>query len=189
MGRPGVVTSVASAASRRGKLLAASRPRRVAIAPSTARRTSFAMAPTFGRSSAGNAPMPRRIAVSPPFFPRTSSSWPRGPPCRGAPAAAAVAARPQRLEVGGQLGEIHRACVPQRSWSGNHEPSSLGNRVRELEPRLRVVGLAPHRRVQTRVLERDRSVAGEHLEQPQVVLVELAEAELREQDAPITRWP
>ena len=36
-------------------------------------------------------------------------------------------ARPQRLEVGGQLGEIHRACVSLALWSGNHEPSSVND--------------------------------------------------------------
>ena len=58
----------------------------------------------------------------------------------------------------------------------------LRDGVGELEPGLRVVGLAAERLVEARVLERDRGVAGEHLEQPQVVLVELADPELRERD-------
>ena len=44
--------------------------------------------------------------------------------------------------------------------------------------------LSPLRLVQARVLERDRGVAGEHLEQAHVVLVELVDAELRDHDDP-----
>src|SRR5205085_4776178 len=52
----------------------------------------------------------------------------------------------------------------------------------ELEQRLRALGLAPLGLVEARVLERDRGLAGEHLEQADVVLVELIEAELRDPD-------
>ena len=45
-----------------------------------------------------------------------------------------------------------------------------------------MIGLAPLRLVEPRVLERDRSVPAEHLEQPDVVLVELVDAELRDHD-------
>ena len=45
-----------------------------------------------------------------------------------------------------------------------------------------MIGLQPQALVQAGVLERDRRVAGEHLEQPQVALVELADAELRQED-------
>ena len=58
----------------------------------------------------------------------------------------------------------------------------LGDRARELEQGLQVVGLAPLGLVQARVLERDRRLAGEHLEQAHVVLVELVDAELRDRD-------
>ena len=54
--------------------------------------------------------------------------------------------------------------------------------VREGEQRLRALGLAPLLLVETRVLERDRRLAREHLEQAHVVLVELVEAELRDHD-------
>ena len=57
-----------------------------------------------------------------------------------------------------------------------------GEVAAELEQRLRALGLAPLRLVEARVLERDGRVAGEHLEQAQVVLVELVEAELRDDD-------
>ena len=52
----------------------------------------------------------------------------------------------------------------------------------ELEQRRRALGLAPRRLVQARVLDCDRRVAGEHLQQPHVVLVELVQPELRDDD-------
>src|SRR5204862_215818 len=52
----------------------------------------------------------------------------------------------------------------------------------ELEQRLRALRLAPLGLVEPRVLERDRGLAGEHLEQAHVVLVELVQAELRDPD-------
>ena len=52
----------------------------------------------------------------------------------------------------------------------------------ELEQRGRALGLALRRLVQARVLDRHRSVPGEHLEQPDVVLVELVETELGDDD-------
>ena len=50
----------------------------------------------------------------------------------------------------------------------------------ELEQRRRALRLAARRLVEARVLDRDRGVAGEHLEQAHVVLVELVEPELRD---------
>ena len=59
-------------------------------------------------------------------------------------------------------------------------------RLRELvgegEQRLRALGLAALLLVEPRVLERHRRLAGEHLEQAHVVLVELVDAELRDDD-------
>jgi hypothetical protein len=55
----------------------------------------------------------------------------------------------------------------------------------ELEQRRRALRLAPLRLVEPRVLERDRRLAGQHLEQPRVVLVELVEAELGDDDDPV----
>ena len=61
---------------------------------------------------------------------------------------------------------------------------ALGSRelAAELEQRGRALGLAPRGLVEAGVLERDGGVAGEHLEQADVVLVELVEAELRDHD-------
>ena len=74
MGRPGVVTSTASAASRAERAPPRRSAPRSAIAFSSARRTSLATAPTRGRSSAGRPPMPRRTVVSSPFLPRVRTS-------------------------------------------------------------------------------------------------------------------
>ena len=52
----------------------------------------------------------------------------------------------------------------------------------ELEQGRRALGLAPRRLVEARVLDRDGRMAGEHLEQPHVVLVELVQPELRDDD-------
>ena len=57
-----------------------------------------------------------------------------------------------------------------------------GELARQLEERLRALGLAPLRLVEARVHERDRDVAREHLEEPEVVRVELVEPELRDDD-------
>ncbi len=73
-GRPGVVTSWASAARRDVRAEPRRSVPRSASAASIATRTALATAPTCGRSSGGRAPMPRRTAVSRPFLPRTSSS-------------------------------------------------------------------------------------------------------------------
>ena len=64
------------------------------------------------------------------------------------------------------------------------EPLGRGEVAPELEQRLRALRLAALRLVETGVLERDGRMAGEHLEQPQVVLVELAQAELGDDDRP-----
>src|SRR5579862_3298316 len=52
----------------------------------------------------------------------------------------------------------------------------------ELEERSRTLRLAPRRLEEARVLDRNGCVAGENLEQPHLVLVELVEAELRDDD-------
>ena len=54
------------------------------------------------------------------------------------------------------------------------EPLRGGEVAPELEQRLRALRLAALGLVEARVLERDGRMAGEHLEQAQVVLVELA---------------
>ena len=61
-------------------------------------------------------------------------------------------------------------------------PGRRGELAAELEQCARALGLAALRLVEARVLERDGRVAGEHLEQAHVVLVELVEPELRERD-------
>ena len=58
----------------------------------------------------------------------------------------------------------------------------VGDRVGELEPCLRVSRLEPQALVQACVLERYGRVPGQHLEQPQVTLVELPDAKLRQED-------
>ena len=65
-----------------------------------------------------------------------------------------------------------------------HIAQPLGRRelACKLEQRLRALGFAPLCLVETRILECDGRVAGEHLEQPQVVRVELVEAELGDDD-------
>ena len=62
------------------------------------------------------------------------------------------------------------------------DPVRLGDVAGELEQRGRALGLTSLRLVEAGVLERNRCVAGEHLEHAQVVLVELVEAELRDHD-------
>ena len=57
-----------------------------------------------------------------------------------------------------------------------------GEVAAELEQRLRALGLAALRLVETGVLDRNGGVARQHLEQPQVVGVELVQAELRDDD-------
>ena len=61
--------------------------------------------------------------------------------------------------------------------------------VGELEPCLRVLGLPVQALVQPRVLERRGRVAGQHLEQPHVVLVEPADTELRQEDDAVDTRP
>ena len=64
------------------------------------------------------------------------------------------------------------------------EPLRRGEVAPELEQRLRALRLAALRLVEAGVLERDGRMAGEHLEQAQVVLVELVQAELGDDDRP-----
>src|SRR5258706_6636303 len=74
IGRPGKVTSIVSARRRSPSSASPRTRRRSPIAPSIEARTLLAIAPTAGRSSAGNAPIPRRTPVRRPFLPRTSTS-------------------------------------------------------------------------------------------------------------------
>ena len=62
------------------------------------------------------------------------------------------------------------------------EPFRGGEVAAELEQRLGALGLASLHLVEPGVLDRGRRVAGEHLEQAQVVVVELIETELRDDD-------
>jgi hypothetical protein len=62
------------------------------------------------------------------------------------------------------------------------DPGGLGEVAGELEECLRGLGFAPLHVVEPGVLERDRRVTGHHLEQSEVVRVELVEAELRDDD-------
>ena len=89
-----------------------------------------------------------------------------------------------------------RGRQPDGAASRPHDPSGSAHHLREhavevghggelarqLEERLRALGLAPLRLVESRVHERDRHVAREHLEEPEVVRVELVEPELRDDD-------
>ena len=91
---------------------------------------------------------------------------------------------------------VHRALEPDRRaraledarGAGRHplgdvdDAGRLGELAREGEERLRALGLAPLRLVEPRVLEGDGRVPGHDLEEPQVVRVELVEAELRDDD-------
>ena len=61
-------------------------------------------------------------------------------------------------------------------------PSRARELAAELEQRGCALRLATRGLVQARVLERDRRVTGEYLQQADVVLVELVEPELREDD-------
>ena len=68
-----------------------------------------------------------------------------------------------------------RLCVPR--LEGVRERLDRGEEIL-LEP----VCLPPHGLEQLRVLDRDRCVAGEHLEQAHVALVELVQAQFRDHD-------
>ena len=69
------------------------------------------------------------------------------------------------------------------SDSASRQPAAeVEERVRDLERGLGALGLEPLGLVEARVLERDGGVAAEHLEQADVVLVELVDAELGDDD-------
>ena len=63
-----------------------------------------------------------------------------------------------------------------------HEALGLREVAREREERFRALRLAALGLVQPRVLERDGDVPGHHLEQAEIVAVELVQAELRDHD-------
>ena len=82
--------------------------------------------------------------------------------------------RARRAEQGGrQLDDAGEDLVERQRG---------GELTAELEQRRRALGLAARRVVEAGVLDRDRGVAREHLEQADVVLVELVEAQLRHDD-------
>src|SRR5436305_7465289 len=93
------------------------------------------------------------------------------------PEVAALVRQPERTVL---AEETRRR--PHRLTADRLGRSRLRDRACELEQRLEVVGLASLGLVEARVLEGYRSVPGEHLEQPDVVLVELVDAELRDHD-------
>ena len=96
----------------------------------------------------------------------------------------ARALRPPRLCS--QTDVLGLARMPAAPVATRSATSAIPDRLREVagerEERLRALGLAALRLVQPRVLERDGRVPGQHLEEPQVVGVELVEAELRDDD-------
>ena len=68
-------------------------------------------------------------------------------------------------ERGARAGEDPQADPATTRWATSAEPLGSGELAPELEQRGRALGLAPLRLVQASVLERDRRVSGEHLEQ------------------------
>jgi len=93
-------------------------------------------------------------------------------------------------EVPVAVGQPERAAVATEDARGRADRLGadlvgrlrLGDRAGEFEQGLQVARLTSLRLVQARVLERNRGMPREHLEQPHVVLVELADAELRDHD-------
>jgi hypothetical protein len=75
-----------------------------------------------------------------------------------------------------------RGALVDRQRADLVEGLRVGEAAGEGEQRLRAFGLPALLLVETRVFERDRRLAGEHLEQPDIVLVELIGAELRDDD-------
>ena len=134
IGRPGVVTSTASARRRASSSLPRRAVPRSASAASIAWRTVLAIAPTFGRSR----PAARRCRAGPPSA---------GPSCRGrraraprasrASGAAAIARQrfgPKRLEVAGQVGEVHSVLASYGDGvDGSNPRPSATSRVRAVE--------------------------------------------------------
>ena len=84
-------------------------------------------------------------------------------------------------------------CARGRALGNVRDARCLGELAREREEGLRTFGLTPLRFVQTRVLECDRGMTGHDLEQPEIVGVELVQAELRDHDdsghaRPVLQW-
>ncbi len=113
-GRPGVVTSTASAARR----VSSSEPRsdapRSASAASMATRTVLAMAPTCGRSSGGRATDPAQHPGQPALLAQDVELQRLERRDVGGGLDRRQRLRAQRLEVAGQVGEVHR---PPCLWS------------------------------------------------------------------------
>ena len=122
-------------------------------------------------------------------------------PSHGSRNAAGIRVRLSILSGYGQQGEAAQVAVWRllepdgRAWAledaggARHHAlghvdrtACLGEVAREREERLRALGLAPLGLVEAGVLERNRRVSRHHLEQSQVVGVELVEAELRDHD-------
>ena len=97
------------------------------------------------------------------------------------------------IEAGSQIAARLERMIPAESTaildSDRLEIRAGRELGRELEQRLGALRLAPLLLVEPRVDERDRGVPGEHLEQTQLVLVELVEAELRDDDHADHRRP
>ncbi len=86
-----------------------------------------------------------------------------------------------RPERGARRAERPRGELDDPLDDGVH-PLGARQLTAELEQRGGPLRLAARRLVEARVLERDGGVAGEQLEQADVVLVELVETELRDHD-------
>ena len=100
-----------------------------------------------------------------------------------------VAAR-RVLEPEGGVRRRDQLCSPlDDAFEHALEPLRRGEVAPELEQRLRALGLAALRLVEACVLERDGGMAGEHLEEAQVVLVELLRPSFETTIAPVTREP
>ena len=92
---------------------------------------------------------------------------------------------PQRGALGAEHARRHLDAAAEhvlRRLRRRELAARLEQRVRDLSRLLRGLGLEALLLVEARVLERDRCLAGEHLEQADVVLVELVHAELRDHD-------
>ena len=87
------------------------------------------------------------------------------------------------LQPDGGAGALEDAGGAARDAFGHvRDVRCFGEVSREGEEGLRALGLPALRLVEPRVLERDGRVSCQHLEQPQVVCVELVEPELRDHD-------
>ena len=154
---------------------ASSRGAPSAARPTPGRRTPRAAARGPRRaSSTSSTTRPRRRR-------RPPGAAPDAPSAIGSPTLRdARVAEPERRARGLEERASPSATVERLQISSNE--CALRELVGEGEQRLRALGLAALLLVEARVLERDRRLAREHLEQPDVVLVELVDAELRDHD-------